>query len=61
MDEALRLNTQDARLYYHAGMIALAQGQKADARQYLERALTINPYFSPLQATEATALLATLE
>jgi tetratricopeptide (TPR) repeat protein len=61
MDEALRLHTQDARLYYHAGMIALAQGQKADARQYLARALTINPYFSPLQAPEATALLATLE
>jgi tetratricopeptide (TPR) repeat protein len=61
MDEALRLNTQDARLYYHAGMIALAQGNKEDAHQFLARALEINPYFSPFYAAEAEATLATLE
>ncbi len=61
MDEALRLNTQDARLYYHAGMIALAQGEKGDAQKYLAQALEINPYFSPLYAPEATSVLATLE
>lgn len=61
MDEALRLGTQDARLYYHAGMIALAQGDKTSTRQSLERALAINPHFSPLYAPLAMDALATLE
>jgi tetratricopeptide (TPR) repeat protein len=61
MEEAIRLGTRDARLYYHAGMIALAQKETADARYYLETALTINPYFSPLEASKATAALATLD
>jgi tetratricopeptide (TPR) repeat protein len=61
MDEALRLNTQDARLYYHAGMIALAVGDQADAQEYLTHALAINPYFSPLYAPQAEAALATLD
>jgi tetratricopeptide (TPR) repeat protein len=61
MEEALRLGTRDARLYYHAGMIALAQGEQAEAREYLARALAINPYFSPLEAARATVALATLD
>ena len=60
MDEAMRLHTQDARLFYHAGMIALARGDQATARQNLTRALEINPYFSSLAATTAKATLATL-
>jgi tetratricopeptide (TPR) repeat protein len=61
MDEALRLGTRDARLYYHAGMIALAQGNKEEARHLLARALEINPYFSPLYAAEAEATLEGIE
>ena len=61
MEEALRLNTQDARLFYHAGMIALAVGDHAGAREYLAHALAINPHFSPLYAPQAEATLATLE
>lgn len=61
MDEAMRLGTQDARLFYHAGMIALTQGEQEVARQFLTRALEINPYFSPLYAAKATDALATLE
>lgn len=61
IEEALRLGTQDARLYYHAGMIAFAQGNQEDARQFLTHALAINPYFSPLYAAEAEATLAELE
>jgi len=48
--EALRLGTRDAKLFYHAGMIALARGDKATAGDYLNRALGINPQFDPLQA-----------
>lgn len=57
MDQALRLGTRDAKLYYHAGMIAHAQGRTADARRLLSEALTINPYFDLLQAPIARATL----
>lgn len=58
MDEALRLGTRDALLYYHAGMIALAQDDQMAARHYLQTALQINPHFSPLEAPKAQAALA---
>ncbi|MGH2537417.1 MAG: tetratricopeptide repeat protein [Candidatus Promineifilaceae bacterium] len=53
MAQALSLGTQDARLFYHAGMIALAQGRPDEARQWLGRALALNPHFDPLQAEQA--------
>lgn len=59
-DEALRLGTQDALLLYHAGMIAQAQGAAAAARDWLGRALALNPHFSPLLAPQARQALATL-
>lgn len=49
MKEALRLGTKDARLYYHAGLIARAAGDRSGARAYLKRALALNPQFDPLQ------------
>ncbi|MDX6270015.1 MAG: hypothetical protein QOD28_1238 [Acidobacteriota bacterium] len=55
--EALRLQTEDARLFYHAGMIARASGDAAGARRFLERALALNPQFDPLQASIARAAL----
>jgi tetratricopeptide (TPR) repeat protein len=58
--KALALGTQDARLYYHAGMIAKAQGRVDEARGLLERALAINPHFDLLQARVAQAALNTL-
>jgi tetratricopeptide (TPR) repeat protein len=60
MDEALRLGTQDARFFYHAGMIALALGDHTVARDYLIQAFTINPYFSPLDGPKVAAMLASL-
>jgi tetratricopeptide (TPR) repeat protein len=51
--EALKLGTRDAKLFYHAGMIARAAGQKDAAHDYLKRALTLNPQFDPLQAVIA--------
>lgn len=51
--QALRLGTRDAKLLYHAGMIARAAGDTPLARDYLKRALALNPQFDPLQAVIA--------
>jgi tetratricopeptide (TPR) repeat protein len=51
--QALRLGTKDARLFYHAGMIARAAGEKDQARDLLRRALDLSPGFDPLQARRA--------
>jgi tetratricopeptide (TPR) repeat protein len=56
--EALRLNTKDARILYHAAMIARAAGAHATAMEYLKEALRINPQFDPLQAVAARRTLA---
>jgi tetratricopeptide (TPR) repeat protein len=58
--EALRLNTQDALLHFHAGMIAAAQGDTTAAQTDLRRALAVNPTFSLLYAPQAQAKLAEL-
>ena len=55
--EALRLGTLDAMLFYHAGMIARAAGDNAEARRYLTHALALNPQFDPLQASLARRAL----
>ncbi len=55
--DALRLGTQDAKLFYHAGMIARASGDDAAARDFLRRALKLNPQFDPLQSAVAKTLL----
>jgi tetratricopeptide (TPR) repeat protein len=49
MEHAMVFGTLDARLYYHAGMIAHALGSEQEARRLLEQALAINPYFDMLQ------------
>ncbi len=61
MDQAMALGTRDARLYYHAGMIALELHHEAQARNYLEQALAINPHFSILYADQARKTLQTLQ
>lgn len=58
--EALRLGTKDAKLYYHAGMIARRAGDVTAARDYLQRAFKLNPQFDPLQATLAREALDSL-
>lgn len=58
--EALRLGTRDARLLYHAGMIARAAGDHDAAREQLRRALELCPQFDPLQAAAARRALAEL-
>ena len=58
--EALKLGTKDASLYFHAGMIAQALGDTAAAREHLEQVLAINPHFSPLYGPVAEQALAEL-
>jgi tetratricopeptide (TPR) repeat protein len=56
--DALRLGAQDAKLFYHAGMIARAARDGAAAREYLQRALNLNPGFDPRQSRIARQNLA---
>lgn len=59
--EALRLGTRDARLLYHAGMIALSTGDNQKGADYLKQALAINPTFDILQAEVAKEKLNSLK
>ncbi len=56
--QALRLGTQDARLLFHAGAIELANGERAQGRVLIEKALQLNPGFDLDGAAEARRLLA---
>ena len=60
MGKALTLGTRDARLLYHAGMIAAALHDGRRARRLLESALQLDASFDPLQARRARETLATL-
>jgi tetratricopeptide (TPR) repeat protein len=53
MKDALRLGTNDARILYHAAMIARASSNETAARDYLQRALKLNPQFDPLHSAIA--------
>lgn len=55
-DEATQLGTEDPRLLYHAGAIALANGDPR-GRAQIEQALALSPRFGPREATDAQALL----
>jgi tetratricopeptide (TPR) repeat protein len=57
IDRALQLGTPDARIRYHAGMIALALGDEERARTELTAALRISPAFDPIHAPIAAQTL----
>lgn len=57
---ALALGTPDPRLRYHAGMIALARGDRAAARPLLEAALAGRAALPPLQVEALQGALASL-
>lgn len=61
MNQALALGTRDASLYYHAGMIEFALGNKEKAREFLTDALAVNPHFSVLNSAVAQRTLETLQ
>jgi tetratricopeptide (TPR) repeat protein len=56
-DEATKLGTRDARLWYHAGAIRMASGIPL-GRKLVEKALGLNPAFDRTGAAEARALTA---
>ena len=58
--EALRLDTQDALLYYHAGMIASGLEDNGMTQQYMSKALSLNPYFEIADAIVAQEMLEAL-
>ncbi|MDQ2688298.1 MAG: tetratricopeptide repeat protein, partial [Armatimonadota bacterium] len=47
MKKALAHNTQDSLLFYHAGRIAAAQGDQAQAQADLAHAAALDPFFHP--------------
>jgi len=57
IDQAMKLGTRDARLFFHAGMIHLGLGATDAGRAYLGRAIATNPYFHVLQADLARRLV----
>jgi tetratricopeptide (TPR) repeat protein len=61
MQQALRLGTRDARLFFHAGLIERGLGRGETARAYLRQALGTNPHFHPFHAAEAARVLHDLE
>jgi len=57
IDQALKLGTRDALLYYHAGMIYAGTGDDERAQTMLAEALSINPHFDLLQSPIAQMTL----
>ena len=60
MRSALTAGTRDARLWYHAGLIALANGRSSEAATSLGSALALGPALDPVARQRATDALATI-
>ncbi len=56
-EKALAQHTPEPLFYFHAGMVAEANGDKVAARELLEKALALNPHFDPRHATTAKTAL----
>ena len=61
MKKALRLNTNDPLLLFHAGMIHYGLGQDSEAKEFLTRALQESPQFHIFYADLARKTLDELE
>lgn len=60
-ERSVQYGTQDAEVQYHAAIVALHTGHRLEAKRRLEAALALNPHFSPTEADDAKAQLATLQ
>src|SRR5580704_133254 len=58
---ALEPGTQDAMLFFHAGMIYDRNAEAAESKHYLERALALNPHFHIFYSETAAQTLARIE
>ncbi len=58
---ALNLKSNDARIFYHAGMIEKDLGNGHEAKKLLETALKLNPMFDLLQTENARKALSGLK
>jgi tetratricopeptide (TPR) repeat protein len=56
--KATALGTRDARLWYHAGAIRIAAGEKAAGEKLVRAALELDPKFDAAGAAEAAKLVA---
>ena len=59
--KSLAEGTQDARLFYHAGCIAMANGLNAEARMFFSRADEIKPMLFPSELTDLNQQFVALE
>lgn len=57
---AVRYETQDPELQYHAGIIAMHTGHIPEARRRLREALAADPQFHPVYAAQARRVLAAM-
>jgi tetratricopeptide (TPR) repeat protein len=60
MERALRQGTKDARLFYHAGVIAAMAGQEDEARRWLDKAAAIRQMLLPYERERLLEQLASL-
>jgi tetratricopeptide (TPR) repeat protein len=58
--KALRFDTENSLLQYHAGIIALHFGDRAEAKRRLNKAVALNAQFHPFYADDARAHLGRL-
>ena len=61
IEEALKLGTKDAKLFFHAGMIYSSLDAKAKATEFLSLALSTNRNFHPVFSATAAEILERLE
>jgi tetratricopeptide (TPR) repeat protein len=59
-NRAIRFDTENSLLQYHAGVIALHFGDTTSGKARLQRALALNPSFHPFYADDARSRLARL-
>jgi tetratricopeptide (TPR) repeat protein len=60
IEKALRANTQDAVMLFHAGMIHEKLGNRVDAQRFLYQAVSLNPNFHPIHGPVAAETLTRL-
>ncbi|MGH7798146.1 MAG: tetratricopeptide repeat protein [Candidatus Binatia bacterium] len=61
IDEALKLGTKDAKLFFHAGMIYHRLSEHEKAKEFLSRAISANPQFHVFHAETAALTLKQLD